>query len=1393
MTMDPLLVELLEEGDAGDEVEVILKLKPEEPGPPGVRIVTRFGPIATCRLLRGAIPQTHDHPSVLSVKAPRLVGVGELPPDAEAWSPLADPLPQDRPRQPRDASGRGSVIGFVDWGFDFVHPNLRRADGSTRLLALWDQANPALPGLAPYGYGVAYRAAEIDAALAAANPYRALGYHPSVSDPLGSGTHGTHVADIAAGGGLVPGSIRGVAPDAALVFVHLAARSTSGLANLGDTVRILEALDFIAHSAGARPWVANLSIGRCGGPHDGLTLVEQGIDALLQVAAGCAVVQSTGNYHAARTHARGVVRPGEQRTLGWETDRADITPNELEIWYSGRDRFLIEIAGPGDAGIVRVPLDSRASIMAAGKEVGRVYHRAFDPVNGDHHVDVLLDPAAPPGIWRVALLGEDLVDGRFHAWVERDAACPGCQSRLLPDDADPNGTTGTICNGFRSIAVGAYDAGSPGRPLAPFSSRGPTRDGRRKPDLIAPGVRVLAARSQPDSLDAAALLTRKSGTSMAAPHVTGTIACMFEAAGRPLPIAETRHLLLGGTEPWLVGSDPDAAGSGFLDPDAAVQRARAPGAAPAPRTREEEPEAEAWLPDASANEDAEVWTPDTSADQAAEPEEWTPEVSSEDRNERIAVVAPPSPAGSPSRQLVADAVSALQSLLDRLRAPARLFDAVRSGADSRTGQFIVLAEPNQFLASALQPGDVLLRRGTGEPGTAHVAVLTSGHLLDHPVALPLGTQGLERAGPGRYAQVIDLTRPAEPCARRVSDARGLLSSGQLLLRLRRLLPAWPAAPQDGFAEQVPPAPPAAPPPAPYGGYDLTLGDRDDRRRWGGVVRQPATDVMPAAGQRGFVAQLQADLHQAGIWLVPHPPSGRFDENTRWAVRELQLHGKLWTIAQQAAGAVPAGQHYSDTLTSIANPARYGGRVSGVLNADTRSMLQTWIASRLRCPVVIEAWQMRLGVRHRILHENLWRHTDLQNTAPRMFARDFSDLYTMPAGRIASDRLVLGEFTSYGALGGPQSQPPNHTWTEAEILPDATLFPPVPPATAAPTLATLTADQRATFKVIRAVSEVECEGFYDGINSYDDVFISLGHFHAPLGRVDWADGGELGAILSLFQDQDATAFEELFGFCGIRPRRQWNITGATLFSATGQRRFSSRTELQTETGFAPLPTGATQTNWNIYHWFRSWHWFYRFAMAARTSAAFRRILWDYARVRLRELLDTPWDGTLVVTDEISGMRRLATIGDFYTSERAVALILRWHVRFPAHMASGGNAGAHLRSAFTRSGIALAGDPLSWALADETALVNGIFAEIQAELTAATAAGNAKEERRWRGLQGTMTEVRNFPTWVPPARNPKGFALDATIGSLSLTRTLNTRFPLDTTGLTPSPQPPGVWVP
>lgn len=541
--MDPALHEYLFSEAHEAEIEAIVRLVRPDVLPAGLQAVAQFGDIATCRLPVGRVEEVWGDEAVLSLKAPRLVlGEPEEPPTTEGSEATSPAFTRSHPGP---FTGKGVALGVIDWGFDFTHPNfIDPQTGSTRFRSIWDQTAPAHPSAGKYGYGRVFSREEINAALKTDTPFIVLGYNPATADSANDGAHGTHVMDIAAGNGSV--GEPGMAPGADLIGVHLSAGQLGGLANLGDSVRILEAIDFLAGVAGEQALAINMSVGKHGGSHQGNSLVELGMDNFLREKPGRVIINSAGNYYSADIHASGRIAPGHSSTLKWEVDKSDITPNELEVWYPGRDEFILSVKPPGGkyAPYV-VKLGDRADIVHRKELAGRIYHRKSEPNTGHHHIDIFLYRNAPKGIWEITLEGADVVDGRFHAWIERDSGCRNCQSRFVPEDADPQYTTGSICNGLYTIAVGAFDPNDPNRRPASFSSSGPTVDGRQKPNLLAPGVHISAARSAPaGAVRSAGELTAKTGTSMAAPHVAGAVACLFEAAGQLLPIETTRRLLL---------------------------------------------------------------------------------------------------------------------------------------------------------------------------------------------------------------------------------------------------------------------------------------------------------------------------------------------------------------------------------------------------------------------------------------------------------------------------------------------------------------------------------------------------------------------------------------------------------------------------------------------------------------------------------------------------------------------------------------------------------------------------------------------------------------------------------------------------------------------------------
>jgi subtilisin family serine protease len=507
--------------------------------------------------------------------------------------------------------GEGVIIGIIDvGGFDFAHPDFLNAKNETRFLSIWDQGGDFRdPPQKSYGagsrfdYGSELTRKQMNAAIAAKKFPATFVERQSQSS---EGSHGTHVASIAAGN-------KGVCPKADIAAVLISVPNKSDpieekRATFSDSTRIVHAVEYLLEIAQRekKPISINISLGTNGGAHDGSSGVSRWIDALLSVGgrAMCLAAGNAGQEKAqtsedlgfimGRIHSSGrIASRGLSVEIEWTVvgnGIEDMSENELEIWYSAQDRFTVMLKppSPGSEWITVRPreyVENRR--LSSGTNVS-VYNELYHPTNGGNYAAVYLTPNYQPGslrgveagIWKVRLVGDEVRNGRFNCWIERDDPIEiGMQGtvRLFrfpsffseASNVDSHSISSLAC-GHRVIAVANLDDAR--QCINISSSQGPTGDDRCKPDVAAPGTDIIAAKGFSEDKKQWIGMT---GTSMASPYVTGVVGLMLAANG-DLTSAQCSGILQRTARP-LPGASYEwrnDAGYGVIAPEAAVEEAR---------------------------------------------------------------------------------------------------------------------------------------------------------------------------------------------------------------------------------------------------------------------------------------------------------------------------------------------------------------------------------------------------------------------------------------------------------------------------------------------------------------------------------------------------------------------------------------------------------------------------------------------------------------------------------------------------------------------------------------------------------------------------------------------------------------------------------------------------
>ena len=421
--------------------------------------------------------------------------------------------------------GEGVLVGCVDSGIDYSHPDFCSADGASRILRLWDQS---VSGNPPKGYeiGTEYTKEQIEEALTKKTQAERYAVVPS-RDLSG---HGTGVMGIAAGNGRASNGVyRGVAPKSELIVVKLGNPRAEGFPR---TTELMQGIDYCIRTAVrlGKPLALNLSFGNNYGSHDGEALLELYLDTVATIGRNVICV-GTGNEGNKAIHTSGTLnRLSESVPL--QIGDYERSMN-LQIWKQYVDEiefsWNIQMARSAEPfqeelGTQRFRLENTEILIYYGEpkpfSTAQEIYIEFIPVNT--YVDT--------GTWKINLIPRRIVDGTYDMWLPGGSAINQGTRFLYPM---PETTLTIPSTAQKVISVGAYD--SRYQAVADFSGRGYTRENRLiKPDLVAPGVNIMTTA-------VGGGYRTQSGTSFATPFVTGSAALLMEFG------------IVRGNDPYLYG------------------------------------------------------------------------------------------------------------------------------------------------------------------------------------------------------------------------------------------------------------------------------------------------------------------------------------------------------------------------------------------------------------------------------------------------------------------------------------------------------------------------------------------------------------------------------------------------------------------------------------------------------------------------------------------------------------------------------------------------------------------------------------------------------------------------------------------------------------------------
>ncbi|MDF2542215.1 MAG: hypothetical protein K0S47_1933 [Herbinix sp.] len=416
--------------------------------------------------------------------------------------------------------GTGVLIGIIDTGIDYTNPVFLKSDGTTKIVALWDQSIETENHPFNTYYGTEYRADQINLALNSTNPLEIV---PSVDN----NGHGTMMAAVAVGNTDSSVDFDGVAPDSELIVVKLR-QAKSYLKNfyfVPEDVTCYQENDImwgvqycyqVAQELN-RPIVICLGIGTSQGAHDGRSPLARFL-SIVGDAPRVVVVTPAGNEGNLGRHFFGRI----DHTVGYSTVELNVGSNEggfsMELWGTSPGIFSVDILSPNGEFISRIP-----ARLQLNREISFVFERTVifidymttETETGDQLI-LMRFRDATEGLWRINVYGQGNISNDFHIWLPMGDMILTSTYFIQPDNYTTVLSPGTA---VVPITITAYNPIN--NSLYINASRGYTRNNIVKPELAAPGVNYIAPNQNKE-------FVRYTGTGVASAHTAGIVAMILE-------------------------------------------------------------------------------------------------------------------------------------------------------------------------------------------------------------------------------------------------------------------------------------------------------------------------------------------------------------------------------------------------------------------------------------------------------------------------------------------------------------------------------------------------------------------------------------------------------------------------------------------------------------------------------------------------------------------------------------------------------------------------------------------------------------------------------------------------------------------------------------------------